>query len=530
MKEKIEDNGSDRRSFIRKLAAAAGVGVAGLLLQQELIKPVSAQLAGDVAFSNGAGGLAYDHSNLFWDNTNKRLGIGTASPARAIHLVGSNACFRMDRNANSSAFILVRTDPTSFTTIWKTFYVGVDASGVNNGSFFIGDVGTAVGGPSAKRLLIDNAGNVGIGTTNPQALFHVAGTSPNIIMGDSGSTVTAGVVGATISGGGTSVYPNKVTDDYGTVGGGRSNQAGDDTGTTSDRPAATVGGGGSNTASAGYATVCGGSGNQAISTYATIGGGVTNTASGSCATVGGGSNHTASGNTATIGGGATNTASGNYATVGGGWTNTASGIEATVPGGADNAAAGGYSFAAGRRAKANHQGAFVWADSTDADFASSANNQFDVRAAGGTRIFSDSGATVGVLLAAGASSWSMICDRNLKENFVAVDGRDVLERLSRIPITQWNLKSQDPSIQHIGPMAQDFYEAFGLGEDDRHISTVDADGIALVSIQALYQMVKEENEELRTELYENKVEIRELRARLEALEQTIKPTLHPEVS
>jgi hypothetical protein len=48
----------------------------------------------------------------------------------------------------------------------------------------------------------------------------------------------------------------------------------------------------------------------------------------------------------------------------------ASGLSSTIPGGRDNLAAGDYSFAAGHRAKANDNGAFVWADSTDADFSS----------------------------------------------------------------------------------------------------------------------------------------------------------------
>jgi len=104
-----------------------------------------------------------------------KLGIGIAAPARQVHLQGNNAVFRMDRDANSSAFILVRTAAGDFNTVWKTFYVGVDASGVNNGSFFIGDVGTAVSGPSTKRLYIDNSGRVGIGTEAPTEKLHVVG-------------------------------------------------------------------------------------------------------------------------------------------------------------------------------------------------------------------------------------------------------------------------------------------------------------------------------------------------------------------
>jgi hypothetical protein len=79
------------------------------------------------------------------------------------------------------------------------------------------------------------------------------------------------------------------------------------------------------------------------------------------------------------------------ATVGGGYGNTASGLAAAVPGGELNTAQGNYSFAAGYRAKANHIGAFVWADSTDADFASTAADQFAVRANGGALVTGSSG-------------------------------------------------------------------------------------------------------------------------------------------
>jgi hypothetical protein len=107
------------------------------------------------------------------------LGVGTSSPARSVHLVGGNAVFRMDRNVDSSAFILVRTDPT-FATIWKTFYVGVNASGSNTGEFFVGDVGANVSGASTIRLLIDNSGNVGIGSiANTQTSFSNILTLPN---------------------------------------------------------------------------------------------------------------------------------------------------------------------------------------------------------------------------------------------------------------------------------------------------------------------------------------------------------------
>ena len=86
--------------------------------------------------------------------------------------------------------------------------------------------------------------------------------SPNVIAGYSDNSVSSGVVGATIGGGGAEFDANKVTDDYGTVGGGRLNQAGNDNGSISGSYA-TVGGGLDNTASGLYSTVPGGTGNEA---------------------------------------------------------------------------------------------------------------------------------------------------------------------------------------------------------------------------------------------------------------------------
>ncbi len=78
----------------------------------------------------------------------------------------------------------------------------------------------------------------------------------------------------------------------------------------------------------------------------------------------------------------------------------------------------------------------------------------------------------------------------LKEHFVAIDGQEVLDRLARLPITTWNYKTDAPSVRHMGPMAQDFYAAFGLGADDRHLAPLDVNGVALVGVQALSQQVQ----------------------------------------
>ena len=169
---------------------------------------------------------------------------------------------------------------------------------------------------------------------------------------------------------------------------------------------------------------------------------------------------------------------------------------ATIPGGRDNSATN-YAFAAGRRAKARHDGAFVWADSNDFDFPSTNANSFSVRAVGGARFVSaingSGNPTAGVVLQPGSGSWTSLSDRSSKENFTPVNGREVLEQLDTIPIATWNYKAQDKSIRHIGPMAQDFAAAFKVGEDEHGISTVDADGVALAAIQGLHEALNEKS-------------------------------------
>ncbi|MDP2896143.1 MAG: hypothetical protein Q8Q12_06235, partial [bacterium] len=187
-------------------------------------------------------------------------------------------------------------------------------------------------------------------------------TSPNLIAGHSENSASAGVVGAAVGGGGEAGFANRVTDDYGTIGGGGNNQAGDNAGTGSDARYATVGGGWENTASHWHATVGGGwsntasgasavvgggRGNTTSNYYATVGGGNANTASEYSATVGGGEGNNAIGESATVAGGSLNTASGNLATVAGGENNHASAEGATVGGGETNHASGRHATVGG---------------------------------------------------------------------------------------------------------------------------------------------------------------------------------------
>jgi hypothetical protein len=413
----------------------------------------------------------------------------------------------------------------------------VEGHGIDGSTYWLGTTAD-----QALELRVNNARALRL---EPNA------TSPNVVGGYSGNSVTVGAVGTTVGGGGSGGNTNRVTDDYGTVAGGGNNQAGDAAGDTTDAHHATVSGGESNIAG-GWSTVGGGAQNTAGgggtvgggfqnaaygSEFPTVGGGRNNTASHQSttiaggryngasyyfATVGGGSANGAGGFAATVAGGEYNTANGSRATVGGGDHNTAGGSYATVPGGTWNTAQGSYSFAAGRQAKANNQGCFVWGDSSNADVACNDNNRWVARASGGVYLYTNSALTAGSYLAAGSSSWSTVSARDLKENFTTVDGQQVLARVAEIPMTTWNYKAQDASIRHMGPMAQDFYAAFGLGDSDTSITTVDADGVALAAIQGLYQLSQGQADRIQA-LEEDNAALRQrldgLEARVAALEE-----------
>lgn len=373
------------------------------------------------------------------------------------------------------------------------------------------DYGTVGGGGN-------NQAGDGAGTQSDATRATVGGGSHNTASG-AAATVGGGYYNdaqakyATIAGGGPSNDEdpdgtcNVVTDDYGAIGGGVNNQAGNGGETRDDATGATVSGGISNLASGPKATVGGGYSNTCSGVYAVVSGGVVNLASGESATVGGGNGNTSHGlyavvsggvsNTAhsgaaTICGGAQNNCSAEYTAIGGGSHNTASGTGAMVPGGWDNVASGDYSFAAGLHANATHTRSFVWG-STGNDVFSAGDETFNVHAAGG--IYFNGGAV------------HTTSDRNAKTDIAALDETEVLNKVLEMPVSTWRFKDEKGDVRHAGPMAQDFHAAFGLGGDDKHITTVDADGIALAAIKGLGK-----------ELERKDATIARLEARLSALE------------
>ncbi len=249
------------------------------------------------------------------------------------------------------------------------------------------------------------------------------------------------------------------------------------------------------------------------------------------------SGNQATGAFATVGGGYSNSA-GFVATVVGGSHNTASGDVSTVVGGAFNTSSGTYSFAAGNNANADQDQCFVfanWSTVPGSNFSCLGTSNvakfgldhgFSVDYHGlnddgsGTRYVAIGDTSAGNTIAtwSGAvltdgGTWTNSSDRALKADFTAVDAQAVLAKVAQLPIDEWRYKTESGQ-RHLGPVAQDFYAAFGLGADDRHITTVDEGGVALAAIKGLYERTQDE-------LRARDREIAALRAELDALKAAL---------
>ena len=130
-------------------------------------------------------------------------------------------------------------------------------------------------------------------------------------------------------------------------------------------------------------------------------------------------------------------------------------------------------------------------------------DSFTARYRGGYRLYSsDPGASVpttGVFLGPSSSAWGSISDKTKKEDFEEIDGEELLEKIAGLEIVKW--KYIGSTHQHLGPMAQDFYQAFKLGDgDDKMITTQDIEGVTIAGVQALEKRTKQlqkENEQLK---------------------------------
>jgi hypothetical protein len=141
---------------------------------------------------------------------------------------------------------------------------------------------------------------------------------------------------------------------------------------------------------------------------------------------------------------------------------------------------------------------------------------FTVRAPGGSRFLTSSNNTAGVVLPSNGTTWESLSDSNAKTAINVVDHRETLRKVTQLPVTAWEYK-HDPNRHYVGPMAQDFHAAFGLGYDNKHIGTLDTDGVALSALKGLIAELRARQERSAAQARR----LAELEAELRALREEI---------
>jgi len=368
-----------------------------------------------------------------------------------------------------------------------------------------------------------------------------------------GYTNTAEGIVSTIGGG----SRNRTVEWWGTIGGGDGNGVLGRYGTiagglldTVHSFGGTVGGGRFNHSIAGYSTVSGGFDNQAggypdsaFGEYSTIGGGTKNRAFGISTTIAGGNENTACNENVTVGGGSLNHSCDTGSTISGGYHNYNDALYGVIGGGYENGMVGEYCVIPGGRGNsvgrlAPPYPAFSMAfgdgvcvqDSFRVVFFDGANsgrlglNRDDCDDGGvlyPIHVGTDATNGNGAHLTEGGT-WVNSSSREFKEKFQPLDARVLLKKISDLDIQSWYYKNTEE--RHIGPVAEDFVEAFNVGDmraedgqrDNHYISSADVAGVALVGVQELYRMVNELQE--KTEKIEK---LEQQMAQLEAMVEVI---------
>jgi hypothetical protein len=380
------------------------------------------------------------------NQVNGNIGIGMSSPVSKLDVLGVSGA--------TSMWVQLYDDISRYG---QGLHLQWNRGNGDGAAYILNQRGLGFGG----FVFGEVDGNTVTPVLRIQSNITMTNGSPNILAGHSSNTIDSGVRGATIAGGGaqsgsiTSHSNNRARADFSTIGGGIGNQV--------DAISGAIAGGDGNRVTQPYGAVLGGQGNVAAGAWSAVLGGQGNAALG----------------------------------------------KYSIAAGYGSEALGNGSFTAGYGAMAVADGCFVWGDysPTDPDALGTIDcqtpNQFLARASGGVRFFTDKNLFTGVTLGAGGGSWTSVSDRNQKEEIVPVDSRDVLARVAAMPVSTWRYKSEVSRARHMGPMAQDFHAAFALGDSDKSITTIDADGVALAAIQGLNQKLtglEAENAALRSDV------------------------------
>jgi hypothetical protein len=480
-----------------------GAGVSGVV--------VAGGNAPSGAFTGGGGGdfmAAYDDDCVVGGGFGNKAGSNNGDPTDAAFATIGGGIFNVSSNFASTV------GGGAANTAGGTR--AVVAGG--NGNQALGDYSFIGGGFSNT-----NSGNYGA----------VAGGYQNLNIG----------LDATIGGG----YDNFCSNSYATVSGGYGNYA---LGSES-----AIGGGGGNTAIGNSAVVGGGVFNRATGDYAFAGGGWGNDPDGYASVVSGGLDNGANGAYATVPGGFNNSAAGQYSFAAGQqaqalhqgcfvWADSQnSKMNSTTNDQFSIRAQGGVLLSTNTSLNFGNAGtSMLWPDQggaielgnslgsgstpyLDFHYGTGSSQDFNIRLInnGNQQLSfyrSGSGTALAVMNAAGLTvngTFVSASDRNVKENFQPVSTREILEKVAALPLTRWNYK-EDKTQEHIGPMAQDFYSAFAVGPDERHITTIDESGVALAAIQGLNQKLLAQEAAMKTK----DQEIQELRLALAELQKTVR--------
>jgi hypothetical protein len=450
-----------------------------------------------------AGGYANQANNVY-----SFIGGGYLNKA---YRYGSTVCGGYNNTANGEGAVV---GGGLIDTAWG-MYSGVASGNHNLAGNAFEDTGAFVGGGkgnSATDLYSIVGGGRGNSASASWAVVvggqinGASGTYATIVGG--GDNLASGYA-STIGGG----QGHRVSGTNATVGGGRldsaiavysgvasgySNLAGDaveDTG-------AFVGGGYDNSATGKHTTVGGGYSNTASGSNATISGGWGNTAIGGNAAISGGYSNTAW-YTAAIGGGGGNTASGDYAAIVGGLENENGGSYSAILGGLYDTLTGSadYSIAFGRSVYLNNAYRVALFDTVyDGRLGVNRDDRsggilYPIHVGGNTSNGNGAYLTTGGV-------WTNGSSRTFKENFTPIEGNLLLSKIAGLSITSWNYKNT--TEKHIGPVAEDFTEAFDTGviredngkRENQYLAAGDVAGVALAGVQELMKIIEAQNKKI----------------------------------
>ena len=414
-------------------------------------------------------GMTFFDANKF-QFMNANVGIGTLTPGERLEVAGviksSSGGFKFPDGS-------VQTTAASGGGTGDNLGNHTATQNVKlNGHWLSGDGGD-------EGVFVNSSGNVGIGTSSPEFRVSLDNDGGIIAKGtfNSGSTLTT-------SGAGTRLiwYPKKVAFRAGVVAGSEWNDE-----------------------NIGFFSVAMG--------FSTIASGTPSTAMGHSTK--------ASGNYSTAMGRST-TASGQSSTVMG-FLTAASGDHSTAMG-YQTTASGGGSTAMGNCVEARNIGSFIIGDAASAVTGNARINRFDnnfqAHFAGGYHLYTVG--DIGLELRPNSISWIGISDSTRKEHFLPTDGETVMAKFRSLRLGSWHMKKTPPGQRHYGPMAQEWFAAFGndgrgvIG-DDTTLASSDVDGILCIAVKALEKRTTElrkrteELETVKAELAAVKVQLSEMK-------------------